>query len=247
MREPLTIRTVIFVLFAGATGISTGSRSKPYARWCARCRTTWTTISAHCIQRQGARRSRKTVAEHAAAAVVRCAERTATDGWPSPDDVGWDATTCTKHLERLQQGDLFNHFMGALLQHEDITTLLSDKHFSGNSTLVEALAGHKIFKPNDDTDSDGEHFHGTTPKNDTRASTTNPDSCLSRKSDGKEWTLRDMRHATMENRNALAVKGTVTNGRRPKKCWPRTRRRLSPSLQAWTRPTTSKNTSSACT
>lgn len=87
MHGPLTIRTVSFVLFAGATGISTGSRSKPYARWCARCRTTWTTISAHCIQRQGARRSRKTVAEHAAAAVVRCAERTATDGWPSPDDV----------------------------------------------------------------------------------------------------------------------------------------------------------------
>lgn len=100
--------------------------------------------------------------------------------------------------------------MGALLPHEEVTALLSDKHFSGNSTLVEAMAGHKIFKPNDDTDSDGEHFHGPTPKNDTRASATNPDSCLSRKSDGKEWTLRDMRHATMENRNGLAVKGTVT-------------------------------------
>ena len=84
--------------------------------------------------------------------------------------------------------------MSALLQYEDVTALWSNKHFSGNCTLVEALAGHKIFKPNDDTDSDGEHFHGTKRKNDTRASTTNPDSCLSRKSDGKEWTLRDMLH-----------------------------------------------------
>lgn len=135
-------------------------------------------------------------------------ERQLMDGL-SPD-VGWDATTCTKHRERLRQGDLFNPFMETLLQHKDVTALLSDKHFSVNSTLIEALAGHKIFTPNDDTDSDGEHFHGTTRKNDTRASTTNPDSCLSRKSEGKEQTLRDMRHATMENRNGLAVKGTVT-------------------------------------
>ena len=55
----------------------------------------------------------------------------------------------------MQQGDLFNHFMSALLQYEDVTALWSNKHFSGNCTLVEALAGHKIFKPNDDTGSDG--------------------------------------------------------------------------------------------
>ena len=51
---------------------------------------------------------------------------------------------------------------GCAVPHEEVTALLSDKHFSGNSTLVEAMVGHKIFKPNDDTDSDGEHFHGYT-------------------------------------------------------------------------------------
>ena len=58
--------------------------------------------------------------------------------------------------------------------------------------------------------SDGENFHGTTRKNDTHESTTDPDSRLYRKSEGKESKLCYMGHATMENRNGLAVAGLVT-------------------------------------
>jgi len=82
--------------------------------------------------------------------------------------------------------------------------------FSLDGTLIEAWASHKSFKPKDDQDSDGEDFHGTKRKNDTHASTTDPDSRLYRKSKGKESKLCYMGHATMENRSGLAVAGYVT-------------------------------------
>jgi len=84
--------------------------------------------------------------------------------------------------ERLQHGDIFNRFMEKLLHHKEITPLLSGEHFSVDGTLIETRAGHKSFKPKDDKDGDGEHFHGTTRKNATHASTTDPDSRLYRKS-----------------------------------------------------------------
>ncbi|MFZ3012667.1 MAG: IS5 family transposase [Nitrospira sp.] len=131
----------------------------------------------------------------------------------SPDDMGWDATTFTKNRERLQQGDVFNRFMETLLHHKDVTPLLSDEHFSVDGTLIEAWAGHKSFKRKDKKDGEGEHFRGTTRKNDTHESTTDPDSRLYRKSEGKESKLCYMGHATMENRNGLAVAGLVTQAR----------------------------------
>jgi transposase len=128
----------------------------------------------------------------------------------SPDDAVWDATTFTKNRERLQHGDVFNRFMEKLLHHKDVTPLLSGDHFSVDGTLIKAWAGHKSFKPKDDEDGDGENFHGTRRKNDTHESTTDPDSRLYRKIEGKESKLCYMGHATMENRNGLAVAGLVT-------------------------------------
>ncbi|MBW6512673.1 MAG: transposase [Desulfuromonadaceae bacterium] len=48
-------------------------------------------------------------------------------------------------------------------------------------------------------------FHGKTFKNDTRASTTDPESRLFRKGKGKESKLCYMGHVLMENRNGLMV------------------------------------------
>jgi transposase len=126
------------------------------------------------------------------------------------DDAVWDATTFTKNRERVQQGDLFNRFMETRLHNQAVTPLLSDEHFSVDGTLIEAWAGHKSFKPKSDTDGDGANFHGTTRKHNTHESTTDPDSRLYRKSEGKESRLCYMGHATMENRNGLAVAGLVT-------------------------------------
>lgn len=127
------------------------------------------------------------------------------------DGKTWDATTFTKNRERLQAGAIFNRFMDRLLNHEKVKPLLSDEHFSVDGTLIEAWASHKSFKPKDDQDDDGEDFRGTTRKNDTHQSATDPDSRLYRKSQGQESRLCYMGHATMENRSKLAVAGMVTH------------------------------------
>jgi transposase len=128
----------------------------------------------------------------------------------SPDDPVWDPTTFTKNRDRLQKGDVFQKFMSKLLNHPQVKPLLSDEHFSVDGTLIEAWASHKSFRPRDGSDDDGRDFHGQKRSNETHASTTDPDSRLYRKAAGREAKLCYMGHATMENRNGLAVAGTVT-------------------------------------
>lgn len=129
----------------------------------------------------------------------------------SPDDPVWDATTFTKNRERLQDGEVFETFMAKLLNHPQVKPLLSDEHFSVDGTLIEAWASHKSFRPKDGSgDGDGANFHGQKRKNDTHASTTDPDSRLYRKAAGREAKLCYMGHAMMENRHGLAVAGLVT-------------------------------------
>jgi transposase len=128
----------------------------------------------------------------------------------SPDDPVWVPTVFTKNRERLQQGDVFQKFMAKLLDHPKVRPLLSDEHFSVDGTLIEAWASHKSFKPKDKGGDDGSNFHGTKRKNDTHASTTDPQSRLYRKAAGREAKLSYIGHAVMENRNGLAVAGTVS-------------------------------------
>ena len=129
----------------------------------------------------------------------------------SPDDPVWDPTTFTKNRERLRRGDVFQKFMTRLLNHPQVKPLLSDEHFSVDGTLIEAWASHKSFRPKDGSGGgDGANFHGQKRKNETHASTTDPDSRLYRKAAGREAKLCYMGHATMENRHGLAVAGLVT-------------------------------------
>src|SRR5690349_7924811 len=131
----------------------------------------------------------------------------------SPDDPVWDPTTFTKNRDRLQNGDVFTKFMTRLLNHSEVRPLLSDEHFSVDGTLIEAWASQKSFRPKDGSGSDGDdgaNFHGQKRKNDTHASTSDPDSRLYRKAAGREAKLCYMGHATMENRHGLAVAGMVT-------------------------------------
>ncbi len=129
----------------------------------------------------------------------------------SPDDRVWDATTFTKNRERLQQGEVFDKFMAKLLEQPEVEPLLSDEHFSVDGTLIEAWASHKSFKPKDgDKDDDGSNFHGQKLKNDTHASTSDPDAKLYRKAAGREARLSYMGHVVMENCNGLAVAGKVS-------------------------------------
>jgi transposase len=128
----------------------------------------------------------------------------------SPDDPVWDPTTFTKNRERLQQGDVFQKFMAKLLHHPQVKPLLSDEHFSVDGTLIEAWASQKSFRPKDGSDDGGENFHGQKRRNDTHQSTSDPESRLYRKAQGREAKLSYMGHAVMENRHGLAVAGMVT-------------------------------------
>lgn len=97
--------------------------------------------------------------------------------------------------------------MIGLLNHSQVKSLLSDGHFSVDGTLIEAWALQKSFRPKDGSgdDDDGANFHGQKRKNDTHASTSDPDS--SRKAAGRKARLCYMGHATMENRHGPAVAG----------------------------------------
>jgi transposase len=130
----------------------------------------------------------------------------------APDDRVWDPTTFTKNRERLQNGEVFTKFMSSLLNHSQVKPLLSDEHFSVDGTLIEAWASQKSFRPKDGSgDDDGTNFHGQKRKNETHASTSDPDSRLYRKAAGREAKLSYMGHAVMENRHGLAVAGMVTH------------------------------------
>jgi transposase len=138
----------------------------------------------------------------------------------------WDVTVFTKNRERLLAGDIAAKFMAAVLTQPRIKALLSEEHFSVDGTLIEAWASMKSFKPKDGGDGgDGigtsepvapkgrnneRDFHGKTLRNDTHASTTDPDARLFRKGQGKEAKLCHMGHLLMENRHGLIIDTTLT-------------------------------------
>ena len=81
---------------------------------------------------------------------------------------------------------------------------MSDEHFTVDGTLIEAWASQKSFQRKDGgTDGDGRNFRGQERKNDTHASTTDPDARLYRKSNGAESRLAYLGHLLIENRHGL--------------------------------------------
>ena len=113
-------------------------------------------------------------------------------------------------------GGYGSQFLAAVLSQDKVKHLLSSEHFSVDGTLLEAWASPKSFRPKDGSGEppgpgrNGERdFHGERRRNDTHASTTDPDARLFRKGPGKEARLCFMGHALMENRNGLIV-GAVT-------------------------------------
>ena len=87
--------------------------------------------------------------------------------------------------------------------------LLSNEHFSVDDTLIDAWPSHKSFRPRDGR-GDGANFHGQARKNDTHASTTDPDSRLCCKVKERQAKLAYMGQAVMENRHGLVVDAKLT-------------------------------------
>ena len=136
----------------------------------------------------------------------------------SMDDEVWDASTFSKNRDRLLEGEIAQRFLQAVLDQATAKGLTSDEHFSIDGTLVEAWASQKSFKPKDGDKGERPQgrnphvdFRGKPRKNDTHASTTDPDARLYRKADGQESKLSYLGHVVMENRHGLVVGCEVTH------------------------------------
>jgi transposase/IS5 family transposase len=135
-------------------------------------------------------------------------------------DESFDPTVFTKNRERLLNHEVGRRFFDAIVRRARQSDLMSDDHFTVDGSLIEAWASLKSFRPKGEdrsdrpTDGDGGNvsvnFHGEKRSNETHESTTDPESRLMRKGQGKEAKLCFGAHALMENRNGLLVDLSVT-------------------------------------
>jgi transposase len=125
------------------------------------------------------------------------------------DEPIWAPTVFTKNRDRLLNQEIARSFFRRVVDRAD--GLMSDEHFTVDGTLIEAWASQKSFQRKDGgTDGDGRNFHGDERKNDTHASTTDPDARLYRKSNGAESRLAYLGHLLIENRHGLIADAMAT-------------------------------------
>src|SRR5215216_3860246 len=125
------------------------------------------------------------------------------------DDAIWDPTVFTKNRDRLLNQDIARSFFRRVVDRAQ--ALMSDEHFTVDGTLIEAWASQKSFQRKDGgPEDDGRDFRGQERKNDTHASTTDPDARLYRKSNGAESRLAYLGHLLIENRHGLIADAMAT-------------------------------------
>ncbi|MCZ6456101.1 MAG: IS5 family transposase [Actinobacteria bacterium] len=134
------------------------------------------------------------------------------------DDPVWVPTVFTKNRDRLLEGEVAEAFFEAVLGQGRDHGLLSSEHFTVDGTLIEAWASQKSFRRKDGGDGGGSDddsgnptvdFRGERRRNETHASTTDPEARLSRKK-GQTSQLAYMGHLLTENRNGLIVSALLT-------------------------------------
>lgn len=136
----------------------------------------------------------------------------------SMDDAVWDHSTFSKNRDRLMQAEIAEAFFEQVLAKAQAKGLTSDEHFSVDGTLIEAWASLKSFRPRDGSDdppsgggrNPDRDFHGERRRNETHASTTDPEAKLFRKGPGKEARMCYMGHVLTENRNGLVVGASLS-------------------------------------
>jgi hypothetical protein len=111
--------------------------------------------------------------------------------------------------------EVARRFFEAVVHQAKKSALISSEHFTVDGTLIEAWASLKTLRkkgekpedrpPPDDRGNPTVNFHGEKRSNETHESTTDPESKLARKGDGKEAKLSYSGHVLMENRNGLCV------------------------------------------
>ena len=126
------------------------------------------------------------------------------------DEPIWSPTVFTKNRDRLLTQEIARRFFRCVVDRAQ--GLMSDEHFTVDGTLIEAWASQKSFQRKDGgTDGDGGDFRGQSRKNDTHASTTDPDARLYRKSKQAEVRLAYLGHLLIENRHGLIAAAMATH------------------------------------
>jgi transposase len=136
----------------------------------------------------------------------------------SLDEPIWSPTSFSKNRDRLLDGDVAAAFFDAVRAQAEAAGLMSDEHFTVDSTMLEAWASLKSFQrkdagpsePPDDPGNPTVNFHGETRKNDTHASTSDPAAQLYRKGKGKEAKLAYLGHVLLDNRHGLVANVCAT-------------------------------------
>jgi transposase len=129
----------------------------------------------------------------------------------SLEDGVWDPSTFSQNQERLLQSEVAKKFFDRVLAQPRSANLLSDEHFMVDGTLIEAWASLKSFRPRDEDPkpsggrNDAVDFKGQKRKNDTHASTTDPQARLYRKGNGQTAKMSYIGNVLMENRHGLVV------------------------------------------
>jgi len=125
------------------------------------------------------------------------------------DEPIWAPTVFTKNRDRLLNQDIARSFFRRVVDRAE--GVMSDEHFTVDGTLIEAWASQKSFQRKDGgPEDDGRNFRGQQRKNDTHASTTDPDARLYRKSNTAEARLAYLGHLLIENRHGLIADAMAT-------------------------------------
>jgi transposase len=135
----------------------------------------------------------------------------------NPSEEAFDASTFSQNQKRLIEHEVADLFFHEVVELARAQHWVSNEHFTVDGTLIEAWASMKSFRPKDEPPqgpgpgNPWMDFTGKPRKNDTHASTTDPEAKLVRKNDGDRARLCFGAHAVMENRNGLCVLFNVRN------------------------------------
>lgn len=132
------------------------------------------------------------------------------------DEAVWDHSVFSKNRDRLNDESVAAEFLREIVHLATQQGLMSDEHFSVDGTLLQAWASQKSFRPKDGPPGGGgglrnaaPDFKGHQRKNDSHASTSDPESRLFRKGNtGAQLSYQG--HVLMEHRNGL-VRGACVS------------------------------------
>lgn len=136
----------------------------------------------------------------------------------------FDHSLFAKNYERVLSAEVARLFFAEVYQLSRDEGWTSDTHFTADGTLIESWASLKSFVRKDGGDEKKIHsakdddpgnptvnFRGEKRRNDTHQSTTDPQSVLYRKGNGREARLCFGGHLLMENRHGLCADFTLHN------------------------------------